>query len=255
MQTENLLARFTDMSRALFSDNLTGVYLHGSIAMGCYHPENSDIDLILIVKDEISEETRVQFIKNVVLLNKEAPKKGIELSVVRQKYIKPFVYPTPYEIHFSNAFLSSCISDPLAHVRTIVGTDKDLAAHFTILYEYGVPLFGPSVREIFAKVPKADYFDSIYSDIENAQEDILKDPVYITLNLCRVLAFAKEEKILSKMTGGEWGMQSLPAIYKAQIENALKAYSGKGSFTPDENASVRYANYMKEEILKYSFLL
>ena len=41
----------------------------------------------------------------VVEINKLAPVKGIELSVVKEDVCNPFVYPTPYELHFSVAHL------------------------------------------------------------------------------------------------------------------------------------------------------
>ena len=40
--------RLTEESRKIFGENLTGVYLHGSLAMGCFNPDKSDIDLIIV---------------------------------------------------------------------------------------------------------------------------------------------------------------------------------------------------------------
>jgi len=47
---EDLLFRFTEMSKKILGNNLVGIYLHGSAAMGCFNPKKSDLDLILIVK-------------------------------------------------------------------------------------------------------------------------------------------------------------------------------------------------------------
>ena len=43
-QIEKLLADL----KATLSGNLVGIYLHGSLAMGCFNPERSDIDLLAI---------------------------------------------------------------------------------------------------------------------------------------------------------------------------------------------------------------
>lgn len=85
------------------------------------------------------------------------------------------------------------------------GTDKDLAAHFTIIKKYGIALYGMDIEKVFGNVPKEDYIDSIMCDIEEADEEILENPVYIILNLCRVAAFLKDGAITSKKQGGEWG--------------------------------------------------
>ena len=55
-----------------------------------------------------------------------------------------------------------------------------------------------------------DYFDSIWSDIEEAETEIMDNPTYIILNLCRVLAYKKEELILSKQEGGKRGICNVP---------------------------------------------
>ena len=47
MHYRDLLERFTAMSRRIFGGNLLGVYLHGSLAMGCFNPKKSDLDLLL----------------------------------------------------------------------------------------------------------------------------------------------------------------------------------------------------------------
>ena len=72
------------------------------------------------------------------------------------------------------------------------GTDKDLAAHFTIIGKRGKCLHGQSIEDVFAEVPQKDYIDAIWDDISKAKEDIETNTMYITLNLARVLAYKKE---------------------------------------------------------------
>ena len=120
------------------------------------------------------------------------------------EYCRNFLYPTPFELHFSNAHLQWFIDDPTAYIHKMNGTDKDLAAHFTIIKKYGVVLYGEEINDVFADVPEKDYVDSIWHDVEGAGEDILEEPVYVILNLCRVAAFLKNGLILSKKQGGEW---------------------------------------------------
>lgn len=42
--------RFISFLCEIEQDNLIGVYLHGSLAMGCFHPSRSDLDLQLEVR-------------------------------------------------------------------------------------------------------------------------------------------------------------------------------------------------------------
>ena len=78
------------------------------------------------------------------------------------------------------------------------------------------------INDVFEEVSREEYFNSIWHDIENAREDIIENPVYMTLNLCRVLAYKKEGMILSKQEGGRWGLKNVPEAYHMLIRQALE---------------------------------
>ena len=63
-------------------------------------------------------------------------------------------------------------------------------------------------------------------DIASAGEDIADNPVYVTLNLCRVLAYLQDGLVLSKAQGGSWGLTHLPAGDHHLLQGALAAYAG-----------------------------
>ncbi len=240
--------KFTEQSKDILGDNLVGVYLHGSAAMGCYNDEKSDIDLLVVIHNNMSEEEKHRYMNMVVELNSLAPTKGIEMSIVKKSVCKPFVYPTPFELHFSVAHLDWYKSNPQDYVLKMKGTDKDLAAHITILYHRGICLWGEEIHDVFESVGEKEYFDSIWSDIEYAEEDILENPVYIILNLCRVLAFKKEKLILSKQEGGIWGLTHVPEKYSRLIQQALDEYASVGAMELDETEAMTYAKYMIAQI-------
>lgn len=221
---QDLLNRMTQAAEDILGEALTGIYLHGSLAMGCFNPEKSDIDLIVVIGREMTDQQKWKFMEKVAGLNDRAPKKGLELSVVREEVCRHFVYPTPFELHFSPAHLKWWQDDPEGYIRHMKGTDPDLAAHFTIIRKYGIALAGAAVEEVFGEVPREAYLDSIRRDVENAPEDVRDDPVYVLLNLCRVAAYAEENLVLSKQQGGEWGLAHLPEKYHFLIQNALEAY-------------------------------
>ena len=112
-----VLDAFTKRSVDILQENLVGIYLHGSAAMGCFNPRSSDIDLIIVVREEIPNNTKRCYMDMVVEINKLAPVKGIELSVVKEDVCNPFVYPTPYELHFSVAHLDWYKRNPQEYVE------------------------------------------------------------------------------------------------------------------------------------------
>lgn len=240
---------FTARSREILGENLVGVYLHGSAVMGCFNPQKSDIDLLVVVDDAPCAEDKRRYMDMVVELNALAPAKGIEFSMVRRAVCSPLLYPTPFELHFSIAHLAWYNASPQDYVLKMNGTDRDLAAHATVLYHRGRCLWGEEIRSVFAPVDEKAYWDSIVSDVERAEEDILDAPVYTTLNLCRVLAYKKEKLILSKREGGEWGLFNVPERYGALIQSALDDYASGAQSKPNETLARDYAGYILRSIL------
>ena len=98
------------------------------------------------------------------------------MSVVLRRYCRDFVYPTPFELHFSNMHRDAYARDPHGFADAMRGTDPDLAAHFTVILHRGIALYGPPVSEVFGDVPWADYLDSICADVADAETNVSADP-------------------------------------------------------------------------------
>lgn len=140
---------------------------------------------------------------------------------------------------------------PEDYIEKMKGTDKDLAAHFTIITACGMVLYGEKIDDVFGEVPREDYIDSIWQDIRDAHQDILDNPMYITLNLCRVLAYLQENLVLSKQSGGEWGIRSLPHRFRPLIQDALRSYATDEVMRADPQKAVEFADDMLSRIGQY----
>ena len=84
MMYKEIVNDFTNICRKILGENLTGVYLHGSAAMGCFHPKLSDVDFIVVVEKSIPDGVKLDFMRELIVLNAQAPAKGIEMSIVRR---------------------------------------------------------------------------------------------------------------------------------------------------------------------------
>lgn len=230
MECQSLLHHLVSGAKECLGGRLTGVYLHGSLAMGCFNPQKSDIDLILVSSRSLTLSEKRRLIKLIAALNAAAPAKGIEISAVRRAVCRPFQYPTPYELHFSPMHLKRYLMDPEKFIREMNGVDYDLAAHFTMLLARGAVLWGSPIGEVFGSVPPADYLDSILKDASSALQDVLENPVYVLLNLLRTLAYMNEKKPLSKKEGGEWGLKNLCGREQRLIQTALDCYGSDRVF-------------------------
>ena len=248
INTDSLIREFVERSKDILEENLVGIYLHGSLAMGCFNSKRSDIDLIIVVEKSLPDNLKREYMEMVIECNALGPSKGIEMSVVLKNVCKPFIYPTPFELHFSNGHLDWYKEDPNEYIRKMKGTDKDLAAHFTIINKRGKCLYGAPINEVFREVPASDYMDSIWYDVENAKKEIKYYPMYLTLNLARVLAYKEEGLVLSKKEGGEWAINNLPEEYHGLIRDALRDYLENDDVVYDKALAKRYAKYMIKRI-------
>lgn len=228
----------------ILKEKLTGIYVHGSIAFGCFRWEASDIDFLVIVNQELSLTEKIQLVKVLTELDEISPPKGLEMSVIDEKYCRKFIYPTPFALHYSNAHKESCKQEPEGYCKRMKGTDKDLAAHITVVRAVGITLTGKAVEEVFAPVPAEAYLDSIKEDIRDAVSEAEDNAVYIILNLCRVLAYVEEGAVLSKKQGGEWAAVHLPQDLRPVAGQALQAYCGKSGFCADGGSVRMFAEYM-----------
>ena len=232
--------------------NLVGIYIHGSIAFQCFNWDKSDIDFIVVVDHGISQQIKLDLLNVLENLRSQAPIKGFEMSVVLKRFCTDFEYPTPYELHFSNSWLTRYLENPFELCTDDFKTDPDLAAHFTVIKQVGIVLIGEPIIKVFGDVPKEDYIDSIRLDIQNAKQDVLDNPIYVILNLCRVYAYLKDGLILSKEQGGQWGLNHLPKAYINVIMESINNYSKSEPLILDNMARIDFCDYMLKQISNLS---
>jgi predicted nucleotidyltransferase len=237
-------------------EKLTGVYVHGSAAMGCFTPMQSDFDYLAVVSDALTPEERKYLSDSfLAIYGKDVPiKGGVEMSIVIEKFAgKDFRYPTPYEFHMSTEEQVKAHGAPHEYEKV----DYDLAAHFTITKKRGICVYGKLADEVFADVPREHYLGSIALDSADSFENIMKKtgaekcvaPKYAVLNFCRVLALIEDDLITSKLEGGEWALRKLPEEYHSIISAALQEYSEIGSSEKvDPSLLKRFAIYARDRI-------
>ena len=253
MSPWELLTQIQTAYQAILGSKLTGIYVHGSLAFGCFCWEQSDIDFLVVVENALTQAEKEALIRTLLALDSCAPSKGFEMSVLLRSACSPFKDPTPYELHYSNAHRANYQRDLSATCRALQGFDPDLAAHITVINAVGLTLCGQPVDKVFSPVPKESYLRSLWYDIENAPVEIGQNPVYYILNLCRVMAYACDGLVCSKADGGVWGIRHLPE-HAALIAKALAAYRS-GDSLPSCNELRFFAEEALERIAQNSVFL
>jgi len=235
--------------QSIIQDNLVGLYLCGSLAMGCYNPRSSDIDVVIVARERLSKEQR----KRIIEYMKGACSKGIriELSIVCEDVIHNPTYPMMVDLHFE--YWGDIFENE---------TDKEILSNLYTTRGRGFCVWGAPISDVFSEIPIQYHIRSVIEDIQHTRKYIHEKPerigydvtVYWILSSCRILAFIREEKVFSKPEGGHWGIAKLPKEYHGLIRQALSSYQGKKKYGHNwrhEELEV-FADYMTNAILKES---
>lgn len=231
----------------ILGDNLIGIYIHGSLAMDCFNPQSSDVDFLVVVQEKLPTETKKEIVRLLLRLSDSAPVKGFEMSIILQGDLDHFSYPTPFELHYSYLHKERYLSDP----EYICGDDEDpdLAAHIYLTINRGFCLYGSPVDLVFKPIPDIYYIKSLLFDLKGVEKKITGDPIYNILNLCRVLMYLKEQKVVSKKEGGQWLLKRIGEPFSTVVLNALSVYLGKEDNPEFDHDELKvFANMMMGKI-------
>jgi predicted nucleotidyltransferase len=239
--------RLVDAFRSLLGPDLTGVYLHGSLAMGCFNPERSDVDLLVVTRRGLTVEEKRRMAETLLAVSNEP--RPIEISVLREADLRPWRHPAPFDFHYGEGTWRELFREELAGDGWRLWNDEtahdaDLAAHITVTRARGVRLAGEPIDTVFPAVPGSDYYDSILGDLRWVRGHSGGNSVYGVLNACRVLAYAEAGRVLSKDEGGAWAIEALPAEHRDVIGAALATYRGESDAEGFEPAA--FARFIAE---------
>jgi predicted nucleotidyltransferase len=244
-QVESLVA---DLSASVAA-NLVGVYLHGSLAFGCFRPQRRDIDLLVVTRHPLRRSERARVAQ--AFLRHSGPKAWprtppypCEATVLSEGQLRPWRYPPTFDLHFAEGARERFERGDFASRRS---TDSDLAAHATVLHASGVALTGLPVRDVFPPVPRADFVAHLHEEIAWCRDHAV--PFYALLTVSRAWATLSEERSPSKQAGGEWALLRAPAEFRPSIERALAVYTGEleeASF--DREVVSRYIDFVGQQV-------
>ena len=245
-QIETLLSAF----ERVLAGNLAGVYVHGSLAFGCFNPASSDIDLLVVTERQIAPREKRTLVETLLAVSLSPH--PVEISFLAMTDITPWRHPAPYDLHFSEEWRDRCKQD-LSDGRwtewsSPTGTDDDLSAHIAVTRATGLTLSGRSPADSLPEVPFEHVIASIRADLAWAIARAAVNPVYLVLNACRASAYFTERKILSKRDGARWALGAMPAEFHDTIRAAARAYD-RGSET--ESGAMRSGPEDAVEIAKY----
>jgi len=241
---------------SLLKSNLLGMYLHGSMVLGAFDEGCSDIDMLGIIENGLSVTDKIEIGSFLLSLNhKPCP---VEVALVIKGNIIPWQYPTICHFYFSDywtlQYQQFSIGENLTHNLLsghLTDYEKDIATDIRLIKQTGICLYGLSINGLLPEIPEEHFWDSISSDAASfyVESDIDSQSSYLVLSLCRILAYKKTGKILSKQKAANWALDILHTSYHPIILSALHNHYGLGAkISYTKNDALLFKTYMVEQI-------
>jgi len=218
---------------------LTGLYLHGSGALGGWSAERSDVDLLGVVARRLGRRAKLVVAARLLHPALACPgRRGLELSLVTASVATAPPPRPPFELHVSTA-----PPEPRSHLGGPGATDPDLLLYLAVCRRSGVAVSGAPPGEVFAEPPRAWLLEQAAEELRWAvRHGSFADRV---LNACRAWRLLEDGELCSKVDGGEWARaRADPAL----VDAALAAQRGLATL-PDAAADLAAADRFVAAVL------
>jgi DNA-binding CsgD family transcriptional regulator len=186
---------------------VAGVILHGSLTLDDDVPGRSDVDLLVVVDDPLTDAQVAALTEAVERQRPQAPGR-VDLRVVTRQVAASPTPALPMELSIEITPGSGLLVE-----RRHPG-ERDLAVELSMCRAHGRSLLGAAPAELIGEVPER--WVLAVGDAQLADwETIGDDPVHAELTVlttCRIWRLADEGRHCSKTAAGEWALGRDPTL-------------------------------------------
>ena len=213
-----------DNAKDVLGDYFTGMYLYGSLALGGFDPGRSDIDPLIVTREELPDdvisELEVMY-KHLYASELEWVKKMTGLCIPLED-LRIFRENGPKNQMFNR--------DEFIVDRP----DNDWIFHRHVLYKCGIVIEGPPLRDIIEPIPQEqlkeiafmflrDWVLLTYDDTRFQGEG---HQAYFLLTVCRSLYTFKNGDIATKRESAKWVLENVDSKWTDLIRQAMEWHYG-----------------------------
>lgn len=220
----SVLQEFVEGIQSILGNRFIGLYLYGSLAIGDFDPETSDIDFLVLTRDELPDdqveslrEMHACFNQSGSTWSNKIEAAYIPLLALRGPKSPQALYP---QIERGTDIIRSPLEIGWAFQRHT-------------LWEHGVTVSGPAIRSLIDPVDPEEMHQAAVAIVSGWQEQSRQDPswiawahlrgsqAFIVLTLCRIRFSLETGSVASKSAAGRWTQVACGARWSPLIERAL----------------------------------
>lgn len=217
------LRAFLPPIQAILGERFIGMYLDGSLALGDFDPQASDIDYVVVTTEPASErEFEALRALHAKFNASDSPwATEVEAVYVPRGILRRGATPPPWIPRIERG-----PGVPLVKERL----HSSWSIHWHILREHPVVVAGPDPRPMIDPIAPADLRRAVAeiaedwlppSRFDRAELVYRGSQIYLVRTLCRMLYTIDHGVIASKPAAARWAQQALGERWGALIERAL----------------------------------
>lgn len=202
----------------ILKEQFVGIYIHGSLALHDFVPERSDIDLVVLTKEVLLEETlkKLKVIHDKISSSKLLYAQRIECIYIPIDSLRNYSQEKAYF--------------PCLHVGGEFYTDGFGIIEKHVLREKEIIIKGPDTKSFMKPVTAAELKKAALDSLREwwlpklkDHSKLLKDDyqVYAVLTMCRALYTIQFGDIASKSTAAQYAVKTLDAKWAKLIRETL----------------------------------
>src|SRR5712692_883918 len=232
----------------ILGTKLVGLYLNGSLVIGDFDPDSSDIDLVAALSSDIDEREfeELQKMHTVFAAQHKEWEDRIEVCYISVAALNAVRSRTSNIANISPG-------EPF-HMRE---SSRELLSNWYLVREKGIALFGPSPKEIIEPISKDEFIQTVKAHAKAWGEWIhdmhkRRSQAYAILTMCRALYTYKNGEQVSKKQAALWAQQELPD-WSQLIQRALMWREDWRNEQVDHEATFaetkRFVDFMRDQVV------
>ncbi len=209
----------------LLASHLVGMYFDGSIALGDFDPGRSDIDLVVVTEDRLSDSAAAALAALHETLARSVPTWGEEIEVF-------YVSKRDLDQHaVENRNVHSYVERGTGGLLRTRPFGLGGLVHLRVLSQHGITITGPDIRELVVPVPDERLRRFAVLGAENRLHLYREDPTllarpgaraFAVLTACRMLHTFHTGNVVPKMEAARSALQSIDP----PLANVIRAAMG-----------------------------
>ncbi|MHB8928282.1 MAG: aminoglycoside adenylyltransferase domain-containing protein [Bacillota bacterium] len=250
-----LLLELVSSVRTILRNRFIGMYLHGSLAIGDFMPDRSDIDFLVVTDGELSDGlvAALHEIHARIATGDSPWAKELEGSYIPRDALRRHDPANARHPHIEQG----------GSLR-VEQHDSDWVVQRHVLREHGVTLAGPPLHSLIDPIGPDALRRALVELTRSWWAPMVNDPTrllrrgyqaYAVLTMGRILYTLEHGTVVSKPVAARWARQALGQRWSALLDRALAGPGDDDGDALDDEAlkeTQRFIQYASEQCRRWS---